>query len=100
MDVTVARFEWDEGNWPKCGRHGVPRGEIEALFELAPSVYPDSGHSQAEERMLAIGKTRSGRFVLVAFTLRRRGGETMIRPISARYMHSKEVEHYELQRQT
>ena len=50
--------------------------------------------------MLAIGQAGTGRFVLVAFTLRRRGRDTLIRPISARYMHKREVEHYERQRQT
>lgn len=98
MAVTVDGFEWDEGNWPKCGKHGVPRDEIEALFENGPAVYPDPAHSQSEERMLAIGETASGRFMLVAFTLRRRSDEALIRPISARYMRRKEVEHYEQQR--
>ena len=28
-------FEWDEGNWPKCGKHGVTREEIELLFASA-----------------------------------------------------------------
>ena len=31
----------------------------------------------------------------LVFTLRKRGVETLIRPISARYMHKKEVQHYE-----
>lgn len=100
MDVRVAGFEWDEGNWPKCGKHGVTRAAIEALFEDGPAVYPDPAHSLSEERMLAIGRTDGGRFVLVAFTLRQTGHETLIRPISARYIHRKEVEHYERQRQT
>jgi hypothetical protein len=49
--------------------------------------------------MLAIGKCASGRFILVAFTLRRRNDEALIRPISACYMRRKEVEHYEQQQQ-
>ena len=97
MDVSVAGFEWDEGNWPKCGRHGLTRDEIEAVFEGSPAVYPDPAHSREEERMLAIGTTQAGRWLLVAFTLRRRERETLIRPISASYMHRKEVDHYERQ---
>jgi uncharacterized DUF497 family protein len=31
----------------------------------------------------------------VAFTIRRIDGESFIRPISARYMHRKEIEHYD-----
>jgi uncharacterized protein len=100
MDVRIAGLEWDEGNWPKCGKHGVTRAAIEALFEAGPAVYPDPAHSLSEERMLAIGRTEGGRFALVAFTLRQAGHETLIRPISARYMRRKEVENYERQRQT
>ena len=33
--------------------------------------------------------------VYIALTLCHRDGETFIRPISVRYMHNKEVEHYE-----
>ena len=97
MDASVCGFEWDGANWPKCGKHGVSQAEIEALFEHRPAVHPDPGHSRTEERMLAIGKTVSGRFILVAFTLRGQGNRLLIRPISARYMHTKEVKHYEQQ---
>jgi len=100
MDLKVNGFDWDQGNWPKCGQHGVLCSDIEALFEKGPAVYPDPAHSQSEERMLAIGQSGTGRYVLVAFTLRRRGRDTLIRPISARYMHKREVDHYERQRQT
>ena len=43
----------------------------------------------------AIGTMANGRGVFVVFTLRQREGETLIRPISARYMHRKEVAYYE-----
>jgi hypothetical protein len=33
--------------------------------------------------------------VFIVFTLRRKGEEALIRPISARYMHKKEIEAYE-----
>jgi hypothetical protein len=36
-----------------------------------------------------------GRGVFIVFTLRRKGDEVLIRPISARYMHKKEIEAYE-----
>jgi hypothetical protein len=26
-------FYWDDGNWPKCGKHGVSKRTIEALFD-------------------------------------------------------------------
>jgi hypothetical protein len=33
--------------------------------------------------------------VFIVFTLRKQDAGTLIRPLSARYMHRKEVEHYE-----
>jgi uncharacterized DUF497 family protein len=52
-------------------------------------------HSQAEERFLAIGKGKRGRTIFLAFTVRTRNGQNHIRPISARYMHRKEIDRYE-----
>jgi uncharacterized DUF497 family protein len=97
--MRIAGFNWDDGNWPKCARHGVSREDIESALSTGPAIHPDVAHSVAEERFLAIGRTGAGRHLLIAFTLRRRDGETLIRPISARYMHSKEVRHYERQTQ-
>ncbi len=45
--------------------------------------------------MRAIGKSRAGRYVFLVFTVRERRGEKFIRPISARYMHQKEIDSYE-----
>ena len=42
-----------------------------------------------------VGKTHRGRYVFLVFTIRERHGERLIRPIIARYMHRKEVAHYE-----
>jgi uncharacterized protein len=88
-------FDWDAGNREKCEKHGVSIAEIESLFETGASVQPDLDHSDAEERFKAIGRTEVGRYVFVVFAIRLRGGVQMIRPISARYMHRKEIEHYE-----
>jgi uncharacterized DUF497 family protein len=56
---------------------------------------PDETHSQEEQRFRAIGKTVEGRTVFVIFTQRQQGKDIFIRPISARYMHNKEVAAYE-----
>ncbi len=87
-----ASFDWDSGNWPKCGKHGVSREEIERLFlEGNARVAPDRKHSSAtESRHIAAGRV-DGRAMFVAFALR---GD-LIRPISARYMHAKEASYYE-----
>jgi len=93
--MKVAGFDWDDGNREKCAKHGVLLTEIEAVFRHRPHVAPDIAHSDIEARFLAIGKGDEGRFIFVACTLRKIEGETFIRPISARYMHRKEIEHYE-----
>lgn len=91
----LAGFEWDLGNRQKCEKHGVSIAEIEELFGGAVAVQPDPAHSTGEERFKAIGQTAAGRHVFVAFAIRPRGEIRLIRPISARYMHRKEIEHYE-----
>lgn len=90
-------FDWDRGNCDKCQKHGASLAEIESLFSGAPFVGPDMEHFTAETRFRAVGLTLQGRHIFVVFTLRHRGRETLIRPLSARYMHKKEVEAYENQ---
>lgn len=94
--MQIAGFEWDKGNWPKCGKHGVSQEEVEQVFLLEPAVMPDP--CTEEPRMRAIGKSAAGRYVFVVYQLKQREGKTMLRPISARYMHAKEIDHYERQR--
>jgi len=93
MELAVAGFDWDSGNWPKCGKHGVTKEEIEEVFYTSPAVMPDP-HPD-EPRMRAIGKTKAGRYVFLVFMFRLIDGQTVIRPISARYMHQREIDHYE-----
>ena len=95
--MKITGFDWDDGNWPKCGKHGVSREEIEQVLLGEPVVMADP--FPVEPRMRAIGKTRAGRYIFLVFMLREIGGETRLRPISARYMHQKEVDYYESQSQ-
>ena len=90
--MEISGFDWDNGNWPKCGKHGVSREEIERLFlEGKASVAPALKHTTPDEsRYIAAGRV-DGRAMFVAFAFR---GD-LIRPISARYMHSKEAQNYE-----
>ncbi len=88
-------FDWDEGNRDKCVKHGVSIEEIEALFKHEISIGPDVAHSKEETRFLGVGRTAKGRGLFIVFTIRMRGDKRYIRPISARYMHYKELERYE-----
>lgn len=93
--MKVAGFDWDDGNWPKCGKHGVSPEEIEQVLLGSPAVMSDP-HPD-EPRMRAIGRTKAGRFVFLVFMLRQDDVKTLLRPISARFMHQKEIDHYENQ---
>jgi len=95
MDRPISGFDWDEGNRAKCRQHGVSASEVEALFDRPVLIIPDAAHSHSEERLRAIGKTAAGRSVFLVFTIRARNGERLIRPISARYMHAREIASYE-----
>jgi uncharacterized DUF497 family protein len=91
--MKIAGFDWDEGNWPKCGKHGVSQREIEEVFIGTPAVLADPFPDEARQQ--AIGKSAAGRYVFVVFMLRDIDGQMKLRPISARYMHQKEIAHYE-----
>lgn len=95
MTVQANGFDWDKGNRGKCEKHGLSVATIEDLFAQPLAVLPDETHSQREKRFRAIGNTDKGRSVFMVFTLRKKGDDVLIRPISARYMHKKEVDAYE-----
>ena len=93
--MQIDGFDWDQGNIGKCQKHGVLVEEIESLFAGPTVILPDDKNSKIERRFRAIGKTVERRTVFVVFTYRISNGMMTIRPISARYMHRKEIENYE-----
>jgi uncharacterized DUF497 family protein len=95
MTLRANGFDWDKSNRAKCEKHGLSISVIEGLFTRPLAVFPDVAHSQHERRFRAIGRTDQERGVFIVFTLRRKGDESLIRPISARYMHRKEICTYE-----
>src|SRR5688572_25180340 len=96
LPAALEGCEWDRGNWAKCQKHGVSIEEIEtALTSGAMLILPDIGHSEDEDRLIATGQGVSRRHIFLAFTLRRRGGRTLLRPVSARYMHQREIAIYD-----
>ena len=92
--MAISGFDWDEGNWPKCAKHGVSKAEIEHVLTGEPKVQPDRTGS-AERRLNAIGRTAAGRYPFIVFMIRTRQDRTLIRPISARFMHQQEIDRYE-----
>ena len=65
------------------------------MFSRPVVVLPDKENPQGERRFRAIGSTSKGRQAFVVFTLRNYGKSVLVRPISARYMHKREVKNYE-----
>lgn len=91
--MDIAGVEWDDGNWPKCGKHGVSQEEIEHVLEHATLRIRDS--NPKEDRFRTAGRAPSGRYVFLVYTYRNHEAGVFIRPISARYMHQKEIDRYE-----
>lgn len=93
--MQFSGFDWDRANRTKCRKHGVSLETIESIFSRGLTIFPDAAHSLAEQRFRGIGYNEHGRALFTVFTIRRRPGEILIRPISARFMHKKEIDHYE-----
>jgi uncharacterized DUF497 family protein len=87
------RVEWD----PKKAaanesKHGVTFSEAATVLSDPLSVtLPDPDHSGSEERLLLLGQSRFGRFLILSITLR----ADVVRIISARPMTSRERRTYE-----
>ena len=83
-----------EGNILKCQKHEVSIGEVKSLFESVDlQIEPNIANSKIEERFNAIGRTVEGRSVFLVFTIRNHEIEILIRPMSARYLHQKEIDY-------
>jgi len=91
--MKIAGVEWDEGNWPKCGKHGAEKAEIEDVLENMTfrirDPYPD------EERYNTAHPAMTGRHIFVVYMYREHDNKVFLRPISARPMHEREVKKYE-----
>jgi uncharacterized DUF497 family protein len=95
--MEILGFDWDDGNRQKCKSHDMSLDEVESVFINQPMVSPNMKHDADEERYHAIGMTTAGRYAYVVFTIRQNPEGKLIRPISARFMHKKEIAHYEKQ---
>ncbi len=85
-------FEWDEGNLAKAQKHGVSREEVDEVFrDEYKKIFFDAKHSKEEKRYIVIGSNKNNRSIFLV-VVERKG---LVRCLSARYMHKKEVELYE-----
>ncbi|MHB8653818.1 MAG: BrnT family toxin [Terriglobia bacterium] len=86
-------FDWDEGNAGKnWSKHGVADFECEEVFFNRPLIVRrDVGHSQGEDRWVALGRTAVDRKLFIVFTMRQKS----LRVISARDMTRREGKAYD-----
>ena len=94
----MLEFEWDqrkEGN--NRIKHGISFSEAETVFsDPLELTIGDPDHSLGEFRFLSIGRSASGRLLVVSYTERQ---ENRIRIISARRATKTEHKYYEQDRQ-
>jgi uncharacterized DUF497 family protein len=85
-------FDWDEANVQKNWEgHRVNPEEAEDVFFNEPLVVrSDVRHSAREKRYYALGRTSAGRYLFLAFTIRR----ARVRVISVRDINQREAEVY------
>ncbi len=68
---------------------------IESLFTRPLAVLPDAAPFATRAPLSRHRPNGQEAGVFIVFTLRRKGDELLIRPISARYMHKKKIDAYE-----
>ena len=92
VDKTVVEFEWDDGNSDKPKNHGLCLEETEEAFlDENKIIFADWKHSATEQRVTLLGKTKKGRLLNIAYTVRK----NKVRIITARPINRKEVPLYE-----
>ncbi len=86
-------FVWDKGNFNKNWlKHKVKNIECEeAFFDRYKKRIKDTLHSDKEERIILLGKTKKQRLLFIIYTIR----NDKIRIISARDINRKERSLYE-----
>jgi hypothetical protein len=82
-------FDWDAANVSHIFRHGVMPAEVEEVARLL-HVRTQGKAVKGEARWQLFGKTESGRFLVVVFTIRHR----LFRTVTAYPMNSIERKKY------
>ena len=63
------QFDWDEANTEHVARHGVKPEEAEQVMVNDPVELGTKMHEE-EVRTVCLGRTDSGRFLVVVYTIR------------------------------
>ena len=94
LEIWALNFEWDQNKAASNRKkHGVSFSEAITVFsDPFELTIADPDHSSGEYRFLSIGRSNSGKFLVVAYTERH---ENNIRLISAREATNQEQKYYE-----
>ena len=98
--VCADGFDWDTGDLLKILNRGIIPQLIDEFFLREQLLSPDYKHSASEERFIAVGKSYNGRYMLVSYTMRVKNNLNLIRVVTARCMHKKEIIFYEKVKET
>ncbi len=88
MDAVEA-FDWDAANVGHILRHSVSPFEVEDMVDRPHLIFP-AKTVQDEKRWKLFGKTASGRYMVVVFTIRRK----LFRTVTAYEMNPVERRKY------
>jgi uncharacterized DUF497 family protein len=89
--LLASGFDWDAGNREKCLKHEVDCRDRGGLGRRSANRSSSKTIIYWKAIYCRRPDTRR-RPLFIAFTLRARDGARLVRPISARYMHAKEIE--------
>ena len=94
--MKQAPFEWDDNKAASnLLKHGVSFEEASTVLQnMLAAEFPDTEHSIAEERWIAIGHSNKGRILVVCYT----ETDTLVRIISARKADKQEAKAHEEKR--
>jgi uncharacterized DUF497 family protein len=87
--AEIKGFDWDAANVGHIGRHALTPFEVEEAV-CRPHVTTPAETIQGEKRWKLLGKTASGRYIAVVFTIRRK----RFRTVTAYEMNAAERRKY------
>ncbi len=88
--MRIEGFDWDNKNESHISKHNVLPYEVEEVF------YEDTIFlSNKESKIIALGKTFSGRYLFVVFAKKEKG---YVRVITSRNMTDREKKYYKKHR--
>lgn len=89
MTEKIAGFAWDAANVGHILRHDVAPSEVEEAVQREHVIIPAKA-VEGEDRWKLFGKSKSGRYLVVVFTIRRR----LFRTVTAYAMNVAERRKY------